>query len=136
MRKYRLTEHTADIGLVAYGSNLSETFANAAYGMFAIITNPRKIRERESRRVQISALDTEILLAEWLNRLIYYFDARMLLFKRFEISELSDTHLTSVCHGEKFDAARHEIKMGIKAATYHNLAIDRAKNRVRVLFDI
>lgn len=136
MRRFRLIEHTADIGLVAYGNTLAEAFANAAYGMFSIITDPRKIRETDSRRIEISEADTETLLVEWLNRLIYYFDAEMLLFKRFDITSLDSQQLNAVCYGEKYDSTRHHIKLGVKAATYYMLKIDREKNQVRIIFDI
>ncbi|MDD4859158.1 MAG: archease [Dehalococcoidales bacterium] len=136
MKKYRLIGHTADIGLEAYGKTMPEAFANAAYGMFAIMTDLRKVRAKTSRRIEIKESDIETLLVEWLNRLIYYFDAEMLLFKRFDIVKFDDTHLTAVCYGEKFDAARHEIKIGVKAATYYSLEIDKERNRVRVIFDI
>ena len=43
MRKFKLIEHTADIGLTAYGKTLAEAFANAAYGMFSIITGISRI---------------------------------------------------------------------------------------------
>ena len=41
---YRFISHTADTGLVAQGDTLAEAFANAAAGMFAIITDLRRVR--------------------------------------------------------------------------------------------
>ena len=38
MKRFQLIEHTADTGLIAYGHNLAEAFANAGYGLFSIIT--------------------------------------------------------------------------------------------------
>lgn len=135
-RRYRLIEHTADVGLIAYGRTLAEAFGNAAYGMFSIITEPRKVREIESRRLEISEGDLEGLLFEWLNRLIYLFDVEMLLFTRFDVSDLDENSLKAVCYGEKYDPSRHHLKLGVKAATYHMLKVDRAKNQVRVIFDV
>ncbi len=136
MKRYRLIEHTADIGLVAYGRSLAEAFANAAYGMFAIIAELRGVKEVESRQVEVSEADPEALLFEWLNRLIYYFDVEMLLFKRFNIIKLENNLLTAVCYGEKYDPSRHHIKIGVKSATYHMLKVDQEKNRVQVIFDV
>ncbi len=136
MKRYRLIEHTADIGLVAYGRSLAEAFSNAAYGMFAIIAELRGVKEVEHRQVEISEADHEALLFEWLNRLIYYFDVEMLLFKRFNIIKLENNQLTAVCYGEKYDPSRHHIKIGVKSATYHMLKVDREKNRVQVIFDV
>jgi SHS2 domain-containing protein len=136
MNRFEIVEHTADIGLNAFGKTLSEAFANAAYGMFSIIAELGSVKEIETRRVEVSADNIEGLLFEWLNSLLYYFDVEMLLFKRFEIIKFEDKTLVAVCHGEKFDAYRHHIKNGVKSATYHTLEIDRVKKRVRVIFDI
>lgn len=136
MKKFELIEHTADVGLVAYGKTLAEAFANAAYGMFSIIAELDAVQETESRRVEIVEDDWEGLLFEWLNYLIYLFDVEALLFKRFDIIDLDGSRLKAICHGEKYDSSRHQLKTGIKSATYHMLVVDREKNRVQVIFDI
>ncbi len=136
MKRYRLIEHTADVGLIAYGQTLAEAFANAAYGMFSIIAELKTVRETTSRRLEINETDTEGLLFEWLNRLLYFFDVEMLLFRKFDISKLDENHLVAVCFGEKYDPARHRLKTGVKSATYHLLKVDRERNQVRVLLDI
>jgi SHS2 domain-containing protein len=135
-RKYRLIEHTADVGLVAYGNTLPEAFASAACGMFSIIADLRSVREVESRQVEVSAGDTESLLFEWLNSLLYFLDVDRLLFRRFDMESFDDYKLKATCYGEKADPSRHRLKTGIKSATYHLLKVDREKNRVRVIFDI
>ena len=72
MRRFRLIEHTADVGLVAYGRNLAEAFANAAYGMFSIIADLRTVKATESRSLELNEDGYEALLFEWLNSLIYF----------------------------------------------------------------
>ena len=136
MKKFQLIEHAADVGLTAYGGNLAEAYANAAYGLFSIITELKTIREVEFRRLEISEGDMEALLFEWLNSLLYFFDVEMLLFKRFDIIELDGRHLKAICHGEKYDPSRHRLKTGVKSATYHMLKVDDEKNQVQVIFDI
>lgn len=136
MKKFELIEHTADMGLKAYGETLSGAFANAALGMFSLIAELKNVRKTESRRVEVKADDVEGLLFEWLNSLLYYFDVDMLLFRRFDIIEFGDTHLAATCYGEPYDASRHRLRMGVKSATYHQLEVDREKNSVRVIFDV
>lgn len=135
-RRFRIIEHTADIGLVAFGCHLPEAFANAAVGMFGIITDLRKIREREARVVELEEEDAESLLFAWLNELIFLFDVEHLLFRRFVIEVFEERRLRAICYGEKIDRNRHDLKTGIKSATYHTLQVDKEKNRVRVIFDI
>jgi SHS2 domain-containing protein len=136
LKRYRLIEHTADVGLIAYGNSLAEAFGNAAYGMFSIIAELRTVREIESRHLEVSDNDLEGLLFEWLNSLIYFFDVEMLLLKRFEISKLAENRLKAICYGERYDPSRHHLKTGVKSATYHMLKVDRDKNEVQVIFDI
>jgi len=136
LKRYKLIEHTADTGLIAYGNSLTEAFGNAAYGMFSIIAELGRVRETETRRFEVSSNDLECLLFEWLNRLLYYVDVDMLLFKRFEIKILPENRLKAICYGEKYDPSRHRLKTGIKSATYHMLKVDGVKNEVQVIFDV
>ena len=125
VKRFQLIEHTADTGLVAYGKTLDEAFANAAYGLFSIIAELKTVEEAESRTLEINEDDREGLLFEWLNSLIYFFDVEMLLFKRFDIIELTGHQLKAICYGEKYDSSRHYLKMGVKAATCHGPKIAR-----------
>ena len=136
MKRFQLIEHTADVGLVAYGKTLAEAFANAAYGLFSITAELKTVKETETRQMELSEEDAEALLFEWLNSLIYLFDIEMILFKRFEITDFDGHRLRAVCYGEKYDSSRHQLKTGVKAATYHMLKVDREKNQVQVIFDI
>ncbi len=124
------------MGLVAQGKTLSEAFANAAYGLFSIITDLRKVRKKEFRTVELGEADVETLLFEWLNHLIYLFDVENLLFKNFEIVYFDERKLSARCYGEKYDPSRHQLKIGVKAATYHMIKVDREQNTVRVIFDV
>ncbi|MBI4303155.1 MAG: archease [Chloroflexi bacterium] len=136
MKRFELIEHTADIGLVAYGQSLAEAFANAAYGLFSIIAELETVKETESRMLELREADSEALLFEWLNRLIYLFDVETIIFKRFDITDFDGLSFKATCYGEKYDPARHEIKLGVKSATYHMLKVDKEKNQVQVIFDV
>ena len=136
MKRFQLIEHTADIGLTAYGSNLAEAFANAAYGLFSIITEPNRVREVESLAVAVNAEDAEGLLFNWLNHLIYVFEVEHLLFKGFDITEFTEHDLKATCQGERYDPSRHQLKLGVKSATYHMLKVNGEKDRVQVIFDV
>ena len=136
MRRFRLIEHTADTGLVAYGKSLAEAFANAAYGLFSLIVEPNKVKEKESRKVTVQAQDAESLLFNWINELIYIFEVERLLFKSFYITEFTGQSLEATCWGERYDPSRHQLKTGVKSATYHMLKVDGEKNRVQVIFDV
>ena len=136
MKRFQLIEHTADMGLIAYGNNLAEAFANAAYGLFSIITQLNRVRKAESQTVAVNAEDIESLLFNWMNHLIYIFDVERLLFKGFDISEFTEHNLKAICWGDRYNASRHQLKIGVKSATYHMLKVDKGANRVQVIFDV
>jgi len=139
MKNFEIIDTTADIGIRAFGSDWPSLYVNAAMGMLSLITDIEKIEERLTREISITAPDRETLLAGWLNELIYLFDAEMLLFCRYEIVKISKSQLKARCCGEKADLSRHEIKRGIKSATYHKLKVEKLEDgsyRTEVIFDI
>ncbi len=136
-KDFEIIEHTADAGIRAYGSDVREAFANAAKGLFSLITELDDVGEAEYRDIELTAPDQENLLVEWLNELIYLFDVENIIFKRFDITRLSNTQIKARSYGERVDSSRHKLETGVKAATYHMLKIERDNGcRVEVLFDI
>lgn len=136
-KRFEIIEHTADIAIAAYGSGLEKAFANAAYALFSLMVDPKSVLTTLFREVEVTAENQEDLLVAWLNELLYLHEVESVLFRRFEVRELTESRLRSRCYGELIDPERHKIKMGIKAATYHMLRIQREDGfRVQVLFDI
>jgi SHS2 domain-containing protein len=137
-KHFEVIDHTADIGIVAYGADIKQVFANAALGLFNLMSDLADFKENVRREVELSAEDVEILLVEWLNELIYIFDVEHIIFKRFEIEELTSTEIKATCFGEKIEPGKHKLKREIKAATYHMLQISKEDGsyKVQVIFDI
>ena len=136
-KEFEIINHTADVGITAYGKDMKEAFANAAKGMFSLITELDDVEELEHRDIELTSPDQESLLVAWLNELIYIFDVENILLKRFVVTKLSSTHMKARGYGEKVDASRHKLKLGIKAATYHMLKIEKDNGvKAQVIFDI
>ncbi len=136
MIDYEFIEHTADIGIKAYGKNLSEAFKNAAVGMFDIITNKSKINNIGEYEIQLDAPDLEQLLVDWLSELLFLNGAKNLVFSEF-ILNISGNSLSAKIFGEEFDDSKHKKGTEIKAVTYHMLEVHNTKPVfVKVLFDI
>ena len=137
MPRFEVIDHTADVGIIAYGSDLKEAFANSAYGMFSLIADLDVVQEKVSRKVDIQSIDQEALLVDWLNELLYLFDVKHIIFKRFQITALSQNRLQARVYGEKVDTSRHQLKTAIKAATYHMLKIESNEEvKVQLILDI
>lgn len=137
MARFEIIDHTADVGIVAHGSDLREAFANSAYGMFSLIADLDGVREEVCREIDVQASDREALLVSWLNELLYIFDVDHLIFSRFEIGHLGQRHLQAKVYGERIDVSRHKLKTAVKAATYHLLKVEKENGfRVQVILDI
>jgi SHS2 domain-containing protein len=137
MARFEILDHTADVGIVAHGDGLEEAFANAAYGMFSLMADLDRVGEGLHREIDVEALDQEALLVAWLNELLYLSDVDLAIFRRFEISSISEGRLRAMVYGEKIDTSRHHLKTPVKAATYHLLKIERENGcRVQVILDI
>jgi SHS2 domain-containing protein len=136
-KDFEILDHTADVGIVAYGVDLKQAFANAARALFSLITELDDVEEVLHWDIELTASDEENLLVAWLNELVYRFDTEGVLFKRFDIIQLGNTRLKARSYGEKADSSKHSLKMGVKGATYHMLKVDKTDGyRVQVLFDI
>ena len=135
---FEVIDHTADVGIIAYGADIKEIFSNAALALFSLITEPESIENKFHLDLEVSSEDTESLLIEWLNELVYLFDAKHVLFNRFDIGSLTDNDLKATCYGEHFDAVKHTMKVGVKAATYHMLKLDKSDDgfKAQVILDI
>ncbi|GCE46396.1 SHS2 domain-containing protein [Thermosporothrix hazakensis] len=137
-QSYEVFEHTADVGIHAYGRTLEELFAAAALGMESLMIAPEQLRVETSREVIVEEQNLLALLIAWLNELVFLFDTEFLLFREVEILELSEQRLRARVGGEPYDAERHELSSAIKAVTWHEASITSVDGgyRARVIFDI
>lgn len=134
---FKIIDHTADVGITAYGADMNQAFTNAARALFSLITELNDVEEFLHRDIELTAPDAESLLVEWLNELIYLFDTENIIFKRFDVTKLNNRQVKARSYGEEVDGSKHRLKTGVKAATYHMLKIDNGNgSQIQVLFDI
>ena len=120
--RWELFPHQADIGVRGYGATQAEAFEQAALALTAVIADPAEVSSVESVRITCEAPDAELLLADWLNRLVYEMATRNMLFGRFEV-KLQGDRLDAQAWGEPIDAARHRPAVEVKGATYTELKV-------------
>ena len=138
MKTYELIDHTADVGIKAYGKNLSEAFENAAKAMFDIITDKSEIESLGQCDIKLEAPDLEQLLVDFLSELLFLNSAKNLVFGFFKV-EIDEKKKCLFAHvfGEKYNISKHKIGSEIKAVTYHMLEVNNKKPyHVQVIFDI
>ncbi len=138
MKRYEIIDHTADIGLRAYGRDLNQLFINAAYGMFEIMADLKNVRPKESLKIKQEAPNIEELFLLWLSELLYQSNSKKIIFKEFLIDKLTENSISAKAQGEKLDFKRHRLKTEIKAVTYHQLKVEKVKDywQAEVIFDV
>ena len=110
------------MGVRGVGATKAQAFEQAALALSAVVTDPQTIEPRQPIEVECEAPDDELLLADWLNSLIYEMSARRMLFSRFSV-ELDGRRLRGRAWGESVDPARHHPAVEIKGATYTALRV-------------
>ena len=117
-------EHGADIGVRGFGRTPAQAFEQAALALTAVIADPATVAAGSPIDIACEAPDSELLLADWLNALVYEMQVRNMLFGRFEVS-IEGTRLAARAWGEPVDIARHGPAVEVKGATYTQLAVRR-----------
>lgn len=138
MARFRILDHTADVGFEAFGSTLPEVFENAARAMAHLIADPATIQPVEGVQIEVQGTDPADLLVNWLSEILFRHDAERWLFCDFRVEILDDHAASGVAWGEKIDLARHRTNLMVKAITYHQLSLQQMASgwRARVYVDI
>lgn len=119
-------EHGADIGLRARADSREEMLEAMGEALTAVITEPAAVRAETPVEIECEAPDDALLLADWLNALVYEMATRRMLFARFEV-RVQDHRLRAVATGETVDRERHRPAVEVKGATYTGLEVTRGE---------
>jgi SHS2 domain-containing protein len=135
---FEILEHTADIGFRARGATAVELFQHAADAFLSIACNRTEARERETMEVVVDGDDLPSLLVNFLEEILYLFDAGRFATVRVSVDEVTGRLLRARLHGEPRDPARHPWRLIVKAITYHGLEVGEHGGRweARVFMDV
>lgn len=148
MDGYEIIEHTADVGIRGRGDSLDALFVAMARGLFAVIADPETVQQPHTvqpdtadmerrRSIRLDADTTADLLHDWLEELNALHQIHGELYGRFTV-QVAGTRLTAVAEGEAIDPERHDLRVEVKAVTWHDLRVDRTAEGYEafVLLDI
>ena len=136
MNMYEYFEHTADIGIRAFGTNMAEAFEECGKAMFNVMVDVDKVQEKKEIEITAEANDREGLLVEWLNQLLAEASRQEMMLSNFHVQELKKItggfYVRGIAMGEPLDPEKHEVKIEVKAATYSQLKVEFQRKRVMV----
>ena len=126
---YRLTDHTADLGIRVWGKNAPELFVEASKALMLQIVDMDTVEAVQPRTLKLKRASLDELLFNLLREILYLTD-RGWVFSQFQIENhnLSEKNvkfyfLEISALGEPIDTTRHEICNEIKAITRHNFYV-------------
>ena len=138
---FEFFDHTGDVGVKVTAATLDELFADAAAALTATLVDPGAIVGRTREWVSLEAPSLELLLVDWLNDLVFRFDVDEFMVARAApriTREAEAWKLEATLEGEGLDPARHRVRILVKGATYHQLAVTETTQgyETSVVFDI
>ncbi|RUM34834.1 MAG: archease [Archaeoglobus sp.] len=125
--RYRFVEHTADIAIEIYGENLESLLKNATLAFRDAFIFPERILGDEVRNIKIEEEEDlyEYALYDWMNELLYLFDAEHFAAIDAEVKVKRNGVLVvegKLVGGKLSDEA---VKVEPKAITLHNFKVEK-----------
>ena len=144
MKKYKLIDHTADIGCEIFGKTKKELFANSVDALFELMLGQRSssaTKEKESletKSLAVEGEDLEDLFINFLREVLYLFNGDGWVVINCQPLQVTNKHVVAQLTGESYISTKHQVKMEIKAVTYHGLSVKKTKTgwKGRVIYDI
>ena len=145
---YEILEHTADIGLRAWGETREARFENCARGLAEILDRQAEILERqvnagpfamEGRNavaLEVTATDVEALLVEWMNEVLFSLEGNEACLAQVGVRDVSETRLSAEIELAPCPGTPEATEL--KAATYHQLLVRTSGDgwEATVYFDV
>ncbi len=134
---FRFLPHTTDVEFESYGRTLSRAFANAGKATFASMTDLSEVARKKAVRVSVPRRSDDVaLLYDFLDRLVYLYDAKGMFFSSFSV-RITKAGLSAVARGEPI-SRKHPTFSLVKSVTYHEMAITKRAGRFvcRVVLDV
>lgn len=133
---------TADIAFRVWDETLEKTFVAAGEAtMNVMVEDLESIRPSEKRDIKLENDALDMLLFDFLQEFIYYKDSELLLLRVPEVKiEEKDSRyvLTARGEGEELNKERHEMRVDVKAVTFHRFNLEQTEQgwEATVILDI
>ncbi len=136
---YRIIDHKADIKIEIKGKTIEDLFSSAFQGFLDIVVKRKrkKIKNFERKKIFVEGIDKEEVLVRFLNELIYFVSLKKVPLK-IENLKVYEKSLEAEILFSPLNEEFFELRTELKAATYHNLRIEKKGNEfvTEVVFDV
>ena len=106
-----------------------------------MVDDLKSIKTNQKYTFKVESQERDLLLFEFLEKLVIEKDANQMLFSEFEvkINQTNEKFMVSViAHGEHIDYDRHELCADVKAVTLHKFSLTKEKEdwNAKMILDI
>ena len=105
---------------------------------FQIMWRLSSLRQNKATSIEVTGIDGEELLVNFLEEFLYFYDAKRLVCAKLEVDSVTHDRIQARAWLQEFDGAQDRELLSVKAVTYHQLFIGREKDAwvARIFLDI
>ncbi len=108
--RFEYIPHTSEFHIRVYGKSLEELFSNALYGFSKIIKEKLPKRVKVKRKIRLKAENLELLLAYFLQEIVYLVDVHNEVYIDVKFDKLTEKEIVGWLKGVKVEDFDEEIK--------------------------
>ncbi len=134
-KKFEFLEHTGDIKFKIYGKKLENLFENCALAVSSIFSRNGKIKSEVKKKISVSGKDNESKLYNFIDELIYLFDADGFVVSKAKVKILFD-QIEATIYGDYSN--NYNDLDSIKSPTYAEMYVKNKGNlwEAQVVVDV
>ena len=132
----------ADAAIEVNSDSLEGIFVDSGKALTnTMVEDLKSIKTNQKYTFKVESQERDLLLFEFLEKLVIEKDANQMLFSEFEvkINQTDKKFMVSViAHGEHIDYDRHELCADVKAVTLHKFSLTKEKEdwKAEMILDI
>ena len=132
----------ADAAIEVNSDSLEGIFVDSGKALTnTMVDDLKSIKTNQKYTFKVESRERDLLLFEFLEKLVIEKDANQMLFSEFKvkINQTSKKFMVSViAHGEHIDYDRHELCADVKAVTLHKFSLTKEKEdwNAKMILDI
>ena len=132
----------ADAAIEVSSNSLEGIFIDSGKALTnTMVDDLKSIKTNKKYTFKVESQERDLLLFEFLEKLVIEKDANQMLFSEFEvkINQTNEKFMVSViAHGEHIDYDRHELCADVKAVTLHKFNLTKEKEdwKAEMILDI
>ncbi len=127
VKKFEFLEHTGDVKFRAYGSDIAELFENCALAVSSIFSRNGEISDSKTKEFVVYEKNYESLLYQFIEQLIYLFDAEGFVVCRVKVKMQGGKKLNVTVYGD--DSVNYSDLDAIKSPTYAEMYVKQIKDK-------